>query len=266
MSDAPRLMPRTPPAADAAAERAARAGAPGAASRLRVAAAWAIHAYTASGAVLAFLALWAIGEGRFPDAFRWLLVAMAIDCTDGTLARAVAVKRVVPEFDGTKLDDIIDYVTYVLVPVMLIFEAGLFPRPIAPLCAAVPLLASAYGFCRTDAKTEDHYFRGFPSYWNVVAFYAYALALSPVAVATWVLGLSLLVFAPLKFIYPSRAPRYRTLTIVLGAGWAVLMIVAVWTTPVTPRPLLWATLLYPIYYAALSLWAQLSDGARAGAR
>jgi phosphatidylcholine synthase len=255
-ADAPDLAPRRAGSADGA-ERA---------STLRVAAAWAVHAYTASGAVLAFLALRAISEGRFADAFRWLLVAMAIDCTDGTLARAVAVKRVLPEFDGTKLDDIVDYVTYVLVPVVLIFEAGLLPRPIAPFCAAVPLLASAYGFCRTDAKTDDHYFRGFPSYWNVVAFYGYALALSPAAMATWVLALSLLVFAPLKFIYPSRAPRYRTLTVLLGVIWAVLMIVAVWTTPATPRPLLWTTLLYPIYYCALSLWTQLTDAARARAR
>jgi len=232
--------------------------APGA-SRLRIVAAWAVHAYTASGAMLAFLALWAIGERRFPDAFRWLLVAMAIDCTDGTLARAVGVKRVLPDFDGTKLDDVIDYLTYVFVPVALMFEAGLLPPRIAPLCAAAPLLASAYGFCRTDAKTADCYFRGFPSYWNIVAFYAFALSLSPRATAAWVLALSVLVFAPLKFIYPSRAPRYRRLTITLGIAWGAMMIVAVWTAPHASRALVWATLLYPAYYAGMSLWLQLSE-------
>ncbi len=225
-------------------------------STARVAAAWAVHLYTASGAVIAFLALRAIGEGRFPDAFRWLSLAMAIDCSDGVLARAVDVKRVVPWFDGTRLDDVVDYLTYVLVPVVLLYEADLFPSGMAAVCAAAPLLASAYGFCRTDAKTPDHYFRGFPSYWNVVALYAFTLRLSPAAAAAWVLGLSVLVFAPLKFLYPSRAPHFRGLTIGLGLAWAVVMIGVVWTTPATPRLLLWGSLAYPAYYGALSLWLQ----------
>jgi phosphatidylcholine synthase len=227
----------------------------------RVTAAWAVHVYTGSGVVIAFLALRAIGEERFGDAFRWLAVALAIDCSDGTLARAVGVKRVLPWFDGTKLDDIVDYLTYVLVPVVLLYQANLLPADGAPLFAAAPLLASAYGFCRADAKTADHYFRGFPSYWNVVAFYAYALALSPPVVGAWVLGLALLVFAPLKFLYPSRAPRFRALTIWLGAGWAAVMVYAIWTLPATPPALLWATLAYPAYYGAMSLWLQLTERA-----
>mgnify|MGYP001290550876 FL=1 len=228
---------------------------------LRIAAAWAVHVYTASSAVLAFLALRAIGEERFADAFRWLGVAMAIDCSDGTLARALQVKRVLPWFDGTKLDDIVDYATYVLVPVVLLYEAHLLPTGVAPLIAAAPLLASAYGFCRSDAKTADHYFRGFPSYWNIVAFYAFMLRLSPAATAAWMLGLSLLVFAPLKFLYPSRAPRFRALTIGLGAVWGVVLIAALWTAPNTPPSLLWASLAYPAYYAGLSFWLQATGRA-----
>lgn len=228
---------------------------------LRVAAAWGVHAYTASGAVIAFMALRAIGDERFADAFRWLVVAMAIDCSDGTLARAVQVKRVLPWFDGTRLDDIVDYLTYVLVPVVLLYQARLLPAGTAPLWAAAPLLASAYGFCRTDAKTTDHYFRGFPSYWNVVAFYVFALGISPAAAGAWLIGLSVLVFAPLKFLYPSRAPRFRTLTIGLGLAWGVVMVVAIWTAPHTPRALLWGSLAYPAYYAGMSLWLQATGQA-----
>jgi phosphatidylcholine synthase len=228
------------------------------AGALRVLAAWGVHAYTASGALVAFMALRAIGADRFADAFRWLGVAMAIDCSDGALARAVGVKRVVPWFDGTRLDDIVDYLTYVLVPVVLLYRAGLFPAGAPALFAAAPLLASAYGFCRADAQTADHYFRGFPSYWNVVAFYAVALGLSPAATGAWVLGLSVLVFAPLKFLYPSRAPHFRALTVGLGIVWAAVMVVAVWTAPATPPLLLWASLLYPAYYCAMSFWLQAS--------
>jgi phosphatidylcholine synthase len=222
----------------------------------RRAAAWAVHAYTASGAVIAFLALAAAADHRFLEVFWWLALAFVIDCSDGALARAVEVKRVLPYYDGGRLDDIVDYLTYVVVPIMLLYQAGAFPPAIAPGVAAAPLLASAYGFCRNDAKTDDHYFRGFPSYWNVVAFYAYTLHVSPPATAAWVLVLSALVFVPIKFLYPSRASQFRTSSIALGVLWACVMLYALWTMP-TPSPfLLWASLAYPAYYCAVSLWLQ----------
>jgi phosphatidylcholine synthase len=222
----------------------------------RRAAAWAVHAYTASGAVIAMLAFVAAAEHRFADVFRWLGLALFIDCTDGTLARAADVKRVVPQYDGARLDDIVDYMTYVVVPIFLLHQAGLLPPAWANWIAAAPLFASAYGFCRSDAKTEDHYFRGFPSYWNVVALYAYALQTSPAVTAAWVLVLSALVFAPLKFLYPSRAPHFRTSSIALGAVWGAVMVYAIWTLPETPSLLVWASLAYPIYYCAMSFWLQ----------
>ena len=229
---------------------------------LRVAAAWAVHVYTGFGVVLAFLATRAAIDGDIGGACRWLLIAMVIDSSDGTLARAVEVKRVLPWFDGTKLDDIVDYLTYVFVPVLLLHQAALLPPgSFGVVVAAAPLLASAYGFCRTDAKTADHYFRGFPSYWNVVAFYAWALHLSPATTAIIVLVLSALVFAPLKFLYPSRAPHFRAATVLSGIVWGVAMVVAVWTAPLTSPALLWATLLYPAYYVGLSFWLQATGRA-----
>src|SRR5256886_7065699 len=164
---------------------------------------------------------------------------------DGTLARAVGVKQVLPFFDGTRLDDIVDYFTYVIVPVLFVLRFDLLPPALALPVALCPVLASAYGFCRTDAKTADHYFRGFPSYWNVFAFYAFALPLSRGATALWIAALTLLVFAPLKFLYPSRAPYFRGLSIGLGAVWGVLMIAAIWMAPASPPALVWASLLYP---------------------
>jgi phosphatidylcholine synthase len=223
----------------------------------RMAAAWSVHLLTASGVVIAFLALRAADAERFADAFRWLALAMFIDCIDGTLARAIGVKQVLPWFDGTKLDDIVDYLTYVVVPVVILYDARMLPAGTAGLvCAAAPLLASAYGFCRTDAKTTDHYFRGFPSYWNVFAFYALVLPLSPLAATIWTLALAALVFAPLKFLYPSRALHFRTSSLLLGAVWAVLMIIALWMLPHPPALLVWSTLLYPAYYAGVSVMLQ----------
>ena len=250
--------PSSPPAGTTVALDAEARVSPAVAAWRRLAA-WGVHAYTASGVVLAFLALRAIGEDRFGDAFRWLLIAMAIDCSDGVLARAAAVKRVLPWFDGTRLDDIVDYLTYVVVPIVLLYEAALLPAGAAPLFAAAPLLASAYGFCRSDAKTSDHYFRGFPSYWNVFAFYAFALGLSPTATGIWVLALAALIFAPLKFLYPSRAPRYRALTVGLGLVWAAVMVGAVWMAPASPPALVWISLAYPLYYVLMSFWLQATE-------
>jgi phosphatidylcholine synthase len=230
-------------------------------SVLRRAAAWGVHAYTASGAVWAFFALVAAAEGRFPQVFWWLSLAFFVDCTDGALARTVEVKKVLPYYDGARLDDIVDYLTYVVTPIFMLHQAGFFPPAYAHWVVAAPLLASAYGFCRSDAKTDDHYFRGFPSYWNVVALYAYALHVSPATTAAWVVGLSALVFAPLKFLYPSRAARFRRSSIGLGAIWGLIMLYAIWTLPEPPAFLLWASLAYPAYYCGVSFWLQATGRA-----
>ena len=226
------------------------------ASTARLVAAWGVHAYTASGAVIAFVALQAVNAHQFTEAFLWLSLAFAIDSSDGTLARAVDVKNVVPWFDGTLLDNIIDYLTYVVVPIALLYEADLLAgNPL--LVASIPLLASTYGFCRTDAKTSDHYFRGFPSYWNVVAFYAWLLPASAEATTLLVLLLSLLVFAPVKFVYPSRTPHLRGLTIGLGILWAAILLAVFIIRPPQTSSIVWGSLAYPVYYLALSLWLQM---------
>ena len=135
-----------------------------------------MHLYTACGTVLALLIVLAAIDGDVVRAL-WLgLAALVIDGTDGLLARWLRVKERIPWFDGARLDDIVDYLTYVFAPVVLLWTAGYLPSGgWGMTLAALPLLASSYQFCRTDAKTDDHFFLGFPSYWNVVAFYAVVL-------------------------------------------------------------------------------------------
>ena len=140
-----------------------------------------VHLYTASGTVVGLLIVLAAIEGEALTAL-WLgLVALFIDGTDGMLARRFRVKETIPWFDGALLDDIVDYLTYVFAPVVLLWTTGHLPYgALGWAVAALPLLASSYQFCRVDAKTgTDHFFLGFPSYWNVVAFYAIVLDSSP---------------------------------------------------------------------------------------
>jgi phosphatidylcholine synthase len=221
-----------------------------------MASAWLVHLYTASGALWAFLALTRIYYDRYPDAFFWLYLAVFVDATDGVLARAAAVKERLPWFNGSKLDEIVDYLTYVFVPAFFIWHAVLVPDRWAIPIAAGLLLSSAYGFNREDAKTEDHFFTGFPSYWNVAAFYLY-VAGWPQAVNAAILLLGVaLVFVPIRYLYPSRTPVLQVPTLVLGAIWGVLMIVMLWQAPDVSRAIFWLSFVFPAYYMALSLVLQ----------
>ena len=219
--------------------------------------AWLAHAYTACGAVLCFLAAIAVFEGDYRAAFFWLYLQVAVDATDGLAARALRVKERTPRFDGAKLDDIVDYLSYVFVPALVVWRAQLLPEGWAlPVCAAV-LLSSAYGFNHADAKTADHYFLGFPSYWNVVAFYLFVGGLPPAANAALLLVLAALVFVPIRYLYPSRGGGFALLTNVLGIAWAVAMLVMLWQLPSVSPALLAVSLAFPAYYTAASLWLEV---------
>lgn len=217
---------------------------------------WVAHLYTALGAGAALAATLDIFAGEFRRAFFWLALAVVIDTTDGVLARTLRVKERLPYFDGARLDDIVDYLTYVFVPVLLMLRAHLVPEMWGVWVGLAVLLASAYGFSRTDAKiaTTDHFFTGFPSYWNIVAFYLYVFGLPP-AWAAWVLvTLAALVFVPIRYVYPSRTVALQRLTIALGIVWGVLMLVMLWRLPATDGPWAMLSLMFPVYYTVLSLW------------
>jgi phosphatidylcholine synthase len=214
-----------------------------------------VHVYTAAGSVLGFLIVLAAVDGRVVTAL-WLgLVAMIVDGTDGMLARRLRVKETIPWFDGARLDDIVDYLTYVFAPVVLLWSIGALPAgPLGWVVAALPLMASCYQFCRVDAKTDDHTFLGFPSYWNVVAFYAVVLDLGQTAVATILVVCSLLVFVPVRYLYPSRTLALRALSLALTAVWFGTYALLLVQLP-EPHPVVIAlSLAYVGYYVAVSGW------------
>jgi phosphatidylcholine synthase len=215
----------------------------------------AVHLYTASGAVLALLIMVAAFQGEAVRALWLMLAALAIDSTDGLLARRLRVSEALPFFDGALLDNIVDYMTYVLAPMLLLWSEGYLPEGTTGIVfAALPLLASSYQFCRVDAKTDDHYFLGFPSYFNVVAFYVIVFNLSSLEVA-WVLAVSsILVFIPIRYIYPTRTVAFRGLSLFLTALWLVSYAAILFQMP-HPQPLILGfSILYLVYYFGLSLY------------
>jgi phosphatidylcholine synthase len=224
----------------------------GAAKRGRLEA-WLVHMYTAFGAVLAFAGAWAVVHGYDRITLGAMFAATIVDGTDGMLARRVRVKERLPEVDGARIDDIVDYITFVFLPMLLLEAAGGLYWSGLPVVAVV-LLSSMYGFVAPDAKTADAFFTGFPSYWNIVVLYLLLFHVTPGWNAVILLVLSGLVFVRIGWVYPSRTPTLRPLTLILSAIWAAMIgaILVLWPSP--PRALSIASLAFPVYYVVLSLW------------
>lgn len=211
--------------------------------------AWCVHLFTGLGLVAAAGMAASIVQREYSSAFVLMLVATLIDALDGTLARAARVSKVLPDFDGRRLDDIIDFQTYTSLPLFLMWRAELAPGP----ALIFPLLASAYGFCRRQAKTDDGYFLGFPSYWNIVAFYCYFLRPPESAAVPIVTALAFLTFVPTRYLYPSQTGLLNRITVFLAVPWtAMLLAVSLgyesWALP---------SLYFPIFYMGASFWVSL---------
>lgn len=215
--------------------------------------AWSVHAYTATGLVLAaWMAVLCLRgtDAGFRGALALMLLATFIDSTDGWLARRVKVKEFAPSFDGRRLDDIVDFHTYTSLPLFLLWRAGVLPAG-WEWALPIPLLASAYGFSQTDAKTPDGYFLGFPSYWNVIAFYLYFLRPPLALTLTALWGFALLTFVPALYLYPSQKTRFSLITNILTVIWGfALIFILLYGNP----RLVLISLLFPAYYLLLS-WA-----------
>jgi phosphatidylcholine synthase len=218
----------------------------------------AVHVYTACGSAIALLVVLAALDGEPVLALWLLLAALVLDGTDGMLARGLKVKERVPWFDGARLDDIVDYLTYAFAPMLLLLVDGRLPAgPAGTAVAVVPLLASSFQFCRVDAKTDDHLFLGFPSYWNVVAFYAIVLDLGPATVTAVLLVCSVLVVVPVGYLYPSRTTTLRPLNLALTAVWLGTYAVLLVQMP-DPHPAVVAVSFgYLGYYLAMSIYLTL---------
>jgi phosphatidylcholine synthase len=184
--------------------------------------AWFVHLYTGLGILAGFMALNAIIQGDAKRVFLWLGVALFLDSSDGTLARAWDVKRWASSFDGRKLDDITDYINFTFLPVVFAYQFGLV-EGVGAFALAVVLLSSAYGFCQVAAKTDDGYFTGFPSFWNLLVLYLYLFQLPPAANAIILFFFSVMVFVPIRFLSFST-PKMQRVTKIMAAGYGVFLV------------------------------------------
>lgn len=232
--------------------------------------AYAVHVYTASGIVFVFLAAAELCASE-PDprwVFAWLILAVLVDATDGPLARRWEVKKHASRIDGRTIDDIVDYLTFTFLPLLLVWRMDWLAGPTA-LWVCLALIASLFGFANTNAKLEgEGFFLGFPSYWNVYAFYAglWAYQGGEVAATVVLVALAVLTVVPVRFVYPNLAPAPWKWPVLVGAVlWTVLLLAMLPQFPRAPGWLIWVSLLYPVGYAVIS-WVLASQAKKKGYR
>lgn len=213
--------------------------------------AYLVHLFTASGAWASIVACQRIVQGDYRSAFLFMFLAVLIDSVDGSMARALDVEKNCPDIDGRRLDDMVDYFGWVVVPVFLMAHSGVLPAHSSYW--ALPLMASALGMAHRHAKTEDDFFRGFPSLWNVVALYLWMGGLSSSANAVIVTALSVAVLAPVKFIYPSKTRYLKNFSSAFMLVWLVFCVASLWLEGALARTFFGLSLLFPAYYIGLSL-------------
>jgi phosphatidylcholine synthase len=189
---------------------------------LTYARAFAVHVFTASGAALALLALLAAVRGGWVTMFLCLGLALIVDGIDGTMARALKVAELLPRWSGDVLDLVVDFVTYVFVPAYAIAAGGLLPQALGMPAGIVIVMTGAIYFADRHMKTKDNYFRGFPTLWNVAAFYLFILKPAPWLAATLVALLAILTFVPFKFVHPFRVARLRPVSMAALVLWSIL--------------------------------------------
>jgi len=222
--------------------------------------AWLTNIYTASGAVWGLLALKAISDQQFITAFWFMAAAVFVDASDGTVARALHIKNLTPQIDGALLDNIVDYLNYVVVPAYFLLETTLVPAALQIGLAALVVLTSAYQFTQADAKTADHFFKGFPSYWNVVIFYMFLWNLPPITNSIVLIAFSILVFVPIKYVYPSRLDYLtrrlglRRLMLAATISWGVASVWLLWIYPQSNLPVSEFMLAFTLVYALVSVY------------
>ncbi len=216
-------------------------------------AAYGVHILTALGAALGLWAIILIYDGFYQEAIWVLAISAIVDSIDGALARLSQTKKYAPKIDGALMDNIIDFVTWTIAPLLWIYATMQIPIWVLVLCAT----ASAFGFSNISAKTDDHFFQGFPSYWNIVVFYIFLLEL-PVAFASGILLMfAFVTFLPVKFLYPTRTPFLRPLTLGLGTLFTLQLIALMYYFDESAPWLIYTSFLFPFYYFGLSFYLNL---------
>ncbi|MEL6504612.1 MAG: phosphatidylcholine/phosphatidylserine synthase [Pseudomonadota bacterium] len=190
--------------------------------------AFAVHLFTASGAFWAFMALVAAAESRFTVMWFWLGLALLVDGVDGPLARYFNVKSVLPNWSGEMLDNIIDYVTFALIPAFALYQSGFLKESYSFVCAALIVCTSAIYYANTGTKSRDNCFVGFPICWNMLVFTLFVIEPGWYIAFAVVISSALLTFTPILFVHPVRVVTWRPANLAVLTLWSVCGLTALY--------------------------------------
>ena len=210
----------------------------------RVIAAWGVHLFTISGLVWATLALFAILDNDTPMMWLWFVIALIVDGVDGTLARKVGVREVIPWFDGGVVDNLVDYLTWTFLPALFMalhLPFGAQPMPV--IMMIVVIVSSLFCYANDGEKSNDNYFVGFPAAWNCVAIVMYVLQTPAWVNIAATIFLAIMTLVPLHYTHPARVKRFQIPNIIGAAAWIVACAYMVVVYPVQP---LWTLILFCI--------------------
>jgi phosphatidylcholine synthase len=188
--------------------------------------AFSVHLLTASGSFLAFVSLVAASEQRWTAMFWWLGLALFVDGIDGPIARKLQVKEILPTWSGDMLDNIIDYMTYVLIPAFALYQRGFMGEGLSFLSAAIIVISSAIYYADTGMKTKENFFKGFPVVWNMIVFTLFVIEPGQWVSFAVVVIAGILTFAPVNFLHPVRVERLRYINLPVFLAWCALAAIA----------------------------------------
>lgn len=209
--------------------------------------AFSVHMLTASGSFFAFLGVVAASEMRFVDMWWWLGLALFIDGIDGPIARKVRVREVLPNWSGDMLDNIIDYVTYVLLPAFALYKSGMIGEPWSFVAAGLIVVSSAIYYADMGMKTDEYFFSGFPVVWNMVIFTLFVIQPSATTAMIIVVVSVFLTFLPINFLHPVRVKRLRPLNLAIFFLWCGLSGYALLLHFASPAWLVWGVVITGLY-------------------
>lgn len=181
--------------------------------------AFSVHLLTASGSFLAFLSVVAASEQRWAAMFWWLGLALFVDGIDGPIARRLQVKLVLPNWSGDTIDNIVDYVTYVLIPAFALYQRGFMGTGLSFLSAAIIVVTSAIYYADNGMKTKENFFKGFPVVWNMLVFTLFIAEPGEWVAFGIVVTAAIFTFVPLHFLHPVRVQRLRKLNLSMFLLW-----------------------------------------------
>jgi phosphatidylcholine synthase len=215
---------------------------------------FSIHVLTASGALAGLIALQAVIDGHIRSALLWLIVCQILDGIDGPIARRFNVGLHAPHIDGHVLDLVIDYVTCVVVPTVLLIQMDVVEPRFTMAISGLILVTSALWFARTDQETEDAWFNGFPAVWNIVIPTFILLETSQRYAAIMCILFCVAQLTKVKFphLVRVRALRPATYTATVVYFGAFILLSAQY--PNGPQ---WAQniiLVGPLYFVAIVVW------------